>query len=355
MKNILSIPKEILQGFLLFSQGKEDPKALKVTHLMEFLDLVLDVVSAEPTVIEWEPKETIVVGDTHCDVHSSNTILDSYPATRLVFLGDYTGRTIDPFDDIRNVLLLFLEKLLSKDRIVLLRGNHEDEQICGTNGFLLSLQELFGPKEAKTLWKKFVQVFHQLPLAVSMKDIIILHGGLPKGAGLEEIRAIQRGNSFCDNSIMTQILWNDISVKDVLVESDRCSGAYTYGKTALEEYLRMVDKKVLIHGHYYSGKGVGCDGQSICLYTCEAYFYLPRGTPGDEADAQIPVPGNVIAHYDGGKKIEIRTLSAFCLGEIPFVSVEIPSEGRPKVIPQESFQTSIFRFLFEKFKQKKGK
>ncbi|RCK75779.1 MAG: Serine/threonine protein phosphatase catalytic subunit [Candidatus Ozemobacter sibiricus] len=339
--------EQLLDG----AQGKADVATLPWEPLSQFLEQVLAIVAAEPALIEWAPRATVVVGDTHSDVQTSNAVLDAYPSTPLIFLGDYSGRCQTRFDDVRNCLLLFVAKFLNRQQLILLRGNHEDEHVCSDNGLRQSLREIYGSSLGESAWRQFVAIFHQLPLAVSMGDLIILHGALPQVASLDELRRLPKGGSFCDHPLITQILWNDVSTRDALVENERCPGSLVYGRTTLSELLAAVGKKVLIHGHNFSAKGVGADGADICLYTCTTYFYLPRGGPSDPTDVQMPVPGNLLAHYDGQETIEVRTMPAFHLGEIPLLQVTIPRDGPPHATYLHSWRSNLFHFFHERGKK----
>ncbi len=352
MENRPRPSREFFETLLACAQGRAELGLLQKEPLERFLDLVLDVVAAEPSCIEWEPREMVVVGDTHGDYRSTNHLLDAYPSTPLVFLGDYSGRSQEKFDDIRNCLLVFVAKLLTRDRIILLRGNHDDEFVSSENGLLRSLREMLGAADGEAVWKKFTAIFHQLPVSLVMKDLIVLHGALPKVGTLDEIRRIPKGTPFVDQPLLTQVLWNDVTTQDRVADSERCPGALIYGRTTLQELLAAVGRKVLIHGHNYAAKGVGCDGADICLYTCETYFYLPLGTPGDPADVQTPVPGNLIAHYDGQETIAIRALPAFHLGEVPLHEVRVPADGPPSASPVSSLWSSLFRTLHARCKPK---
>lgn len=352
MKNRPRPSREFFQTLLASAQGRADVRLLQKEPLERFLDLVLDVVTAEPACVEWEPREMVVVGDTHGDYRSTNSILDTYPSTPLVFLGDYSGRSREKFDDIRNCLLVFVAKLLTRDRILLLRGNHDDEMVSSENGLLRSLREMLGAADGEAVWKKFTAIFHQLPVCLVMKDLIVLHGALPRVGTLDEIRGIPKGTPFVDQPLLTQVLWNDVTTQDRIADSERCPGALVYGPVTMKDLLVAVGRKVLIHGHNYAAKGVGCDGADICLYTCETYFYLPLGTTADPADVQVPLPGNIIAHYDGQETIGIRALPAFHLGEVPLFEVRVPPDGPPSAAPVSSLRATLFRSLHDRFKHK---
>ena len=90
---------------------------------------------------------------------------------------------------IETVLLLFAYKVKYPENFFLLRGNHECHNLAYIYGFNRALLEWEGKskllitnsnnqKDCK-LFKKFISVFEQLPIAALIDDkILCMHGGL---------------------------------------------------------------------------------------------------------------------------------------------------------------------------------
>lgn len=93
-------------------------------------------------------------GDLHGDIHSLNAWLAwlnehgylrdfrlAKPNTWLVMLGDYTDRGLYGAEVLYTVLRLKLE---NPDRVILVRGNHEDANLAARYGFLAELTAKYG-------------------------------------------------------------------------------------------------------------------------------------------------------------------------------------------------------------------
>lgn len=91
-----------------------------------------------------------------------------------------------PFS-VETVSLLVALKVRYKDRITILRGNHESRQITQVYGFYDECLRKYGNAN---VWKYFTDLFDYLPLtALVDSQIFCLHGGLsPSIDTLDHIR-----------------------------------------------------------------------------------------------------------------------------------------------------------------------
>ncbi|CAK9138867.1 unnamed protein product [Ilex paraguariensis] len=92
---------------------------------------------------------------------------------------------------VETVTLLVALKVRYRDRITILRGNHESRQITQVYGFYDECLRKYGNAN---VWKHFTDLFDYLPLtALIESQIFCLHGGLsPSLDTLDNIRALDR-------------------------------------------------------------------------------------------------------------------------------------------------------------------
>lgn len=110
------------------------------------------------------------------------------PDTNYLFMGDYVDRG---YYSVETVTLLVCLKVRFKDRITILRGNHESRQITQVYGFYDECLRKYGNAN---VWKYFTDLFDLLPLtAVIEGKVFCLHGGLsPSLDSLDQIRQLDR-------------------------------------------------------------------------------------------------------------------------------------------------------------------
>ncbi len=131
-------------------------------------------------------------GDLHGDLHSLLAFLDvlnrsgqldgfrvAKPEVRLVFLGDYTDRGRYGIEVLYTLLRL---KLANPDRVLLVRGNHEDVNLVARYGFLAEIGAKYG-REFDV--RRVVRLYDFLPAVlylVSGTNVVQCnHGGLEPG------------------------------------------------------------------------------------------------------------------------------------------------------------------------------
>ncbi len=285
MKNpYLLIEKAVSNNFPL--------KKLDTQLLKKFLLNLKKIFQKENQLITLpENKKIIFVGDTHGDYKSSIQLIKKYlnENTIIVFLGDYVDRAPEKFGDIKNILYLFYVKAKNKN-LILLRGNHEDIIVNARYGFKDNVMELWDEET----WALFNNVFASMPLAVTTKKIIGLHGGLPEIKRLEQIKNIPKGLFTGENKFLNQLLWSDsLDIEEGIIEKTNrgVRHALLYGRTYFEEIISKIKKEILIRAHDPEAKGLTFDKKCITLFTSSAYANHPKMT----SSTTHPIKGKIIA------------------------------------------------------------
>jgi serine/threonine-protein phosphatase 2A catalytic subunit len=115
-------------------------------------------------------------------------------------MGDYVDRG---YYSVETVTLLVALKVRFRDRLTILRGNHESRQITQVYSLLFIhkliysygfYDECLRKYGNANVWKHFTELFDYLPLtAVVEGQIFCLHGGLsPSIDTLDQIRQLDR-------------------------------------------------------------------------------------------------------------------------------------------------------------------
>jgi protein phosphatase len=205
-------------------------------------------------------RKVIFVGDTHGDLEASQKVIKDFlkEGNKIVFLGDYVDR--GPFSK-ENLDFLLEEKEKHPEQIFLLQGNHEGHRILK-----------FSPAEfweslSKEKYQKYSQIVENLPLAVVVKNIIALHGALPKIEKLEDFEKIKIGD---DNWI--RICWGDfLNEPGEELGIDPFTGRPQFGRDYFFKIMEKINKRVLIRSHDPSVPQLMYDDRCLTIFTSSAY------------------------------------------------------------------------------------
>ena len=147
---------------------------LDSSTIFMLISKTLEIIKEQPMLLELKAPFTI-----GSDVHGQYFDLlrffnnaDIPPRTNFLFLGDYVDRGKQ---SIETLCLLLAFKILYPDKVFLLRGNHECQNINRMYGFWDECKRRFNVR----LWKAFINLFNFLPVAALIDNkIFCMHGGL---------------------------------------------------------------------------------------------------------------------------------------------------------------------------------
>ncbi|MCI4437858.1 MAG: serine/threonine protein phosphatase [Ignisphaera sp.] len=206
--------------------------------------------------VELKPKgKAVFIGDVHGDYYTLLEILDKVRALEIleagryiVFLGDYIDRGEE---QIRTVALLAKLKTDWRDRVVMLRGNHEPPPHLtpSPHDFPHRLMEHFGYTKAEELYELMKQVFEALPLILYIPEAIVaFHGGPP----VTRMQRYTTPQEILDIGVedFEEVLWSDPVEEIETYEFNIIRGAgLLWGYKVTEEFLSKVNAKMIIRGH----------------------------------------------------------------------------------------------------------
>lgn len=225
-----------------------------------------------------------VIGDLHGNLHDLLRILYDLqwnPDKRLVFLGDYVDRGSFSTEVIT---LLFSLAMKFPNRIFLLRGNHEFEDVCETR----SVHEEMITDYSETLYQNMIAAFAYLPLAAVIGNCYLcVHGGLsPDLHTLDDIVKIQLP-IFKDpkSGIISDILWSDPNKRVAGFWNSKRGVGKMFGYNVLREFLAQNNLQMLIRGHSYVTTGI--EKHKDCITVFSSSYYTDEENPAGYLDIDV--------------------------------------------------------------------
>ncbi len=244
-------------------------------------------------------KNVVVVGDLHGDMESLVHILkdiEDLNADRIVFLGDYGDRGSESVEVY--YVLLKLKVSEGKEKIIMLRGNHEGPPDMPVMPH--DLPFLFTAKygeRGKEAYEKLKELWVYLPYCVLVEGrYLMLHGGLPVNVdSIEDIAFAHDSHPASSN--FEEILWSDPVEGKGDFYSMRGAGRM-FGEDVTGRGLRALGVKTLIRSHEpCEGVEVRQGGKVLTLFSRKGAPYF------NTQAAYLVLDENALRNAKGAKEL----------------------------------------------------
>jgi serine/threonine-protein phosphatase 2A catalytic subunit len=215
----------------------------------------------------------IICGDIHGQFHDLIELFrigGQCPDTNYLFMGDYVDRG---YYSVETVTLLITLKVRFRDRIYILRGNHESRQITQVYGFYDECLRKYGNAN---VWRILTDLFDYMPLtALVDSQIFCLHGGLsPSIDSLDQIQQLDRVQEVPHEGPMCDLLWSDPDDRAGWGISPRGAG-YTFGLDISEQFNHNNGLMLVARAHQLVMEGYNwChDRNVVTVFSAPNYCY----------------------------------------------------------------------------------
>ena len=210
------------------------------------------IIAEQPMYLEIQSPITIC-GDTHgqyTDLLRLFEVGGHPPETNYLFLGDYVDRGKQ---SIETISLLMAYKIKNPVNFFILRGNHECGSINRIYGFYDECKRRYSVK----LWKIFIDLFNELPVAACIDDkILLVHGGLsPDLTSLDQLAKLKRPTDVPETGLLCDILWSDPESNQKSWNDNDRGVSYTFNEKILNKFLDGNNLDLLCRAHQVVEEG----------------------------------------------------------------------------------------------------
>jgi diadenosine tetraphosphatase ApaH/serine/threonine PP2A family protein phosphatase len=261
----------------LISQAMLQPSYLSIDVFTTVCRQVYNILSKEPNILKVDVSTVKVVGDIHGQLLDLVSVFKTHgmpgPSNSYLFLGDYVNRGKY---SVEVITLLYLLKARYPYSVYLLRGNHEDENICDMYGHKNALQHIYKEQYFKA-WQDCISCFSALPIAaVVNNDFFCVHGGIgPDVTTLQTISEIDRKIPTLMNgtSLLSQLLWSDpVDSSSQWAHNSRGAGFF-FNQSATQSFLDRNSLSMMIRAHQMvmNGYNVLHGGKLMTIFSAPNY------------------------------------------------------------------------------------
>ncbi|MGY5872469.1 MAG: metallophosphoesterase [Candidatus Thorarchaeota archaeon] len=216
--------------------------------------LMQDHYRHSPNVVNLRSDNVIFVGDLHGELQCLKAVqryIKKYEKHLFVFLGDYADRGPQQIETFNLVMAL---TLAHPKRVLMLRGNHESDDVAARYGFYNEVTKTY----SFDVFKHYSRVFEVLPIAAYREgSIFACHGGVPEEiTTIDEIQGRNRRHPNFPDDVLFQIVWNDPRDNDFSFRpNSRSSRARYFGKAAFTKFMNNINAKIMFRAHQVFAPG----------------------------------------------------------------------------------------------------
>ncbi len=246
-------------------------------EIHQLTGIVRDLYRSKSNVEDIPSRNVFFIGDLHGEYKSISSVTQLYHKYKnhtFVFLGDYADRGPEQIETFNLVMALAIE---SPDRVLMLRGNHETDEVAQRYGFYSEVTH----KYSFDVYGYYLDVFQVLPLAAhSSEGIFACHGGVPEGVdSIEDIQSRKRFNLNLSDDILFQLAWNDPKEADFrFAANSRGNRVKAFGRKAFDEFTESLGIRIMFRAHEVIPEGIKTffDNRLISVFSAE---YRGMATP----------------------------------------------------------------------------
>jgi len=224
-------------------------------EIHQLTSMVRDLYRSKTNVENIPSRNVFFIGDLHGEYKSISSVTQLYHKYKnhtFVFLGDYADRGPEQIETFNLVMALAIE---SPDRVLMLRGNHETDEVAQRYGFYTEVTR----KYSFDVYGYYLHVFQVLPLAAMSNDgIFACHGGIPEGVRtINDLQSPRRFNFNFPDDVLFQLAWNDPKEADFrFAANSRGNRVKAFGRKAFDEFSDNFGVKLMFRAHEVVPKGI---------------------------------------------------------------------------------------------------